>query len=137
MEAPLLLDQQAVDVLQLLQNDARNLTLLRLAQFPAATTSAPIFIHKMLVSACVTAGAQGKADWLVGISTDRHFVLLLETQGADAAVQLIGLLRDRVVFAYGSWLGSISKLDAEQPHSSLEVQPHLSAAITHLITGTT
>jgi hypothetical protein len=117
-------------------DDARILQPLALAQFAAATTSTLLFIHKMVTAACVTAGVCGKADWLVGISTDSHFILQLDTQEDSAAVQLIGFLRDRVVFACGNWLGSVSKLDDEEPLSSLDYQPH-SSAITHLLTGLT
>jgi hypothetical protein len=94
-----------------------------------------------MITACATASAGGKADWLVGVSADSQFVLQLDTQpeGADAAVQFIGYLQDRVVFACGTWLGTAStrKLAGKQPRSSLECQPHHQSIITHLITGTT
>jgi hypothetical protein len=123
--------------LLLLQDDARKLQPLPLAKLAANTTSRPLFISQMMVSACATVGVEGKADWLVGVSTDSHFIMQLDTQEDGAAVQLISFLQDRVVFACGSWLGTVSKLDAEQPLSSLESQPHQHSAITHLLTGTT
>jgi hypothetical protein len=125
--------------LLLLLDEARNLQPLPLAKLAASTTSQPLFISQMMVSACATVGVEGKAGWLVGVSTDSHFIMQLDTQEADAgaAVQLISFLEDRVVFACGSWLGTVSRLDTEQPLSSLESQPHHDSAITHLLTGIT
>jgi hypothetical protein len=90
----------------------------------------------MLVAACRQ--LEGGADWLIGVSSNRHFILPLDTATADAnAVQLIGLLGDRVVFASGDSLGTVSQLRSHQPLSSLECQPHQFSAIKHLITGIT
>jgi hypothetical protein len=162
MESPQVLQQQqerhaqpAVDVLlmllynaalddddmHILLQDPRTLHPLPLVKLAATTISRPLFISSMMITACATVSAGGKADWLVGVSADSHFVLQLDTQpeGADAAVQLLGYLQDRVVFACGTWLGTAStrKLAGKQPRSSLECQPHHLSIITHLITGIT
>jgi hypothetical protein len=138
MEAQALLLEQAspaVDFQLLPNNSLPLLRLLLLAQFPATITSAPLSIAPILVAACRQ--LEGGADWLIGVSSDRHFILPLDTETADAnAVQLIGLLGDRVVYASGASLGTVSQL-TDEPLSSLECQPHQFSAIKHLITGIT
>eukprot|EP00953_Heterococcus_sp_UTEX-ZZ885_P014411 8164-Heterococcus_DN1.PRE.16 len=117
-----------------LQADARILQLLPLVNLGATTTFGPVFKSQLMVAACVTVGAETRTNWLVGVSKDRYYFVQLDTPRDAAAVQLIGFLKERVVFACGTWLGTVSSLYAEAL-SSLEYQPHRCSAITHLLTA--